>query len=108
MNFVELSKRPANFRKERGNCRICWYATDIFDFMVSDNINKGNVNSGCCGYGIAGIIDSGFDCVMIQSGSAGMGAAVSGKILGANEFCGRRLASIQQADTNNKTICCKR
>ena len=79
-------------RREKNTCEICWYAGAPADFQLSgigdaaagngQGITDGNI---CCAYGIDGLNEDGFDCLIFA-------APVSDPDLGfllAMEQCGR-------------------
>ncbi|CAB4068943.1 unnamed protein product [Lepeophtheirus salmonis] len=96
-------------RRERSNCQICWSATGDGDFETSGDKNGASglaiVRTSCCGYGISGIKEFGFDCVMIPGASKKTNSAPIPTI-GAHGLCGSKFAPTDGA-TVSKTICSK-
>ena len=87
------------FRRERGNCKICWYAGDS-DFNISGiNTSNGIINT-CCGYGTNGKKPN-KDCVVIPSASSPAGALING----GKGFCGNKL--VTAAGGTSGSVCCK-
>ena len=39
-------KNQISFRREEGNCKICWYAASITDIDLGGMVTKGVVNVG--------------------------------------------------------------
>ena len=94
------------YRKERGNCRICWTTANAADFAISGKVAMGIIKS-CCGYGADGK-GTHFDCVQIPSASKKTPAAnTNGYIENNMGFCGEMgLVSINEG-VISATICCK-
>ena len=82
-----------NFRRrEKNTCEICWYAGAATDFQLSgigdtaagngQGITDGDI---CCAYGMSGLNEDGFDCLIFAApvSNPGMG------VLPAMEQCGR-------------------
>ena len=98
------------FRRESGNCRICWSADAAADVGTSKKTNKASNNVAgtlCFGYGADGkkIItnNGGYDGIMIP------GAIKTGGGLLPHSQCGTKagLATGAAAANSDKTICCK-
>ena len=101
-------------RREANTCSICWFpANPVADFAVSGPGMMGITNDAlCCGYGLSGLDERGYDCLLIPMASnAQMG------MIKANRFCGasKGLATIGSqlgvgtttVTELDKTICCK-
>ena len=87
-------------RRERNNCKICWYHASN-DFNLSGINNSQGKIATCCGYGQDGK-KSNKDCLVIPSASKTDGALIAA----VKGFCGNRLVTAD-AGTADKTICCK-
>ena len=88
------------FRRERGNCRICWSTSALTDFVISGNL-FGKVIP-CCGYGGGNGKGTNFDCVQIPSASKKSNNA----ILPVAGFCGQQ-GLISESGNTLATVCCK-
>ena len=89
-------------RRERGNCKICWYhGGSAIDFNISGGDTSNGKKLTCCGYGADGK-QGNKDCVIIPSASKTTGALIGM----AKGFCGANLATADDSATD-KTICCK-
>lgn len=86
-------------RKERSNCRICWYTAATTDFVISGMGGMGEVKT-CCGYGANGM-KSQFDCVQIPSASKATDMAN----LAVAGICGQ-VGLVSANGAVQKTICC--
>ena len=100
-----ISWTPASYpgiyvicRRERGNCKICWYASDN-DFNISGIADNNGVINTCCGYGEDGK-KANKDCVVIPSASTPAGVLIANK-----GFCGNRL--VTAAGSTSASVCCK-
>jgi len=108
-NGVHLANQDQSIciRRERGQCRICWFQTMETDFQVSatTTVKKGYTQASfCCGYSATtNNILKGYDCVNIPGAEK---TTAMRKMLGPN-FCGRNLVSIKSG-TVKKTICSTR
>ena len=87
------------YRRERGNCRICWSTTADTDFAISGP-NNHKVKT-CCGYGADGK-KTNYDCLQIPSASKEADMA----IIAAAGFCGGKGLGTAD-DGSNKSVCCK-
>ena len=94
------------FRRESGNCRVCWSADAKIDFGVSKDVNiaAGTVKGEeCCAYGVDGKgIDNkgGYDCVMIPGAvKADDNTAVPQSV------CGTQAGLVTAVGAASKTIC---
>ena len=98
-------------RRERGMCRICWSANAVIDFELSAALTKGITGKShkCCGYGLNGMVSSGYDCLIIPSASK-TAASANGNpsILAGSEYCGggKGLNTVA-ANMVQASICCK-
>ena len=101
-------------RRERGSCRICWYAAIVTDFAISGttaNAAGYNVHTYCCGYTAAiAMIVRGNDCVHIP----GAQKFTTPFTRTRSNFCGRNLGLVTSAMTGtgqpataSKSICCE-
>ena len=101
-------------RREANTCSICWFpANPAADFAVSGSGMMGITNDAlCCGYGLTGLDERGYDCLLIPMASNTQMAMIK-----ANRFCGasKGLATIgSQLGVGtttitelDRTICCK-
>jgi len=96
-----------NFRRETGNCQICWSADAVGDVEVSGGTGaaKGVVKGTlCCNYGADGnkivTASGGYDCIMIP------GASLAGAIK-PDKICGNNMGIITAAGVTSATLCCK-
>jgi len=121
-NGIHLANQNQNVcvRRERGNCKICWYAKDTKDVDTNGKNASmkgglgGDSGSECCGYGAAGTGTKGYDCLQIPGAAKGENCDpfTSADIKNADRFCGNSagLATKKSAlgdGTNTGTICTK-
>jgi len=121
-NGLHLANQNQNvcIRRERGNCKICWYAKDVKDVDTNgNNANMvGKIGAGasgtqqCCTYQVAGDGESGYDCIEIPGAQSGTMCAQFGtaSAKNANRFCGNSGGLAKQKDAaaaNTATICTK-
>ena len=89
-------------RQERGNCRICWSATNDEDVAVSGRdipgVGRRGANN-CCRYQTDGIDFIGFDCVHIPGAESIDGAAQRDRV------CGRSKGLVNRASKAPTTLC---
>ena len=95
------------FRRESGNCRVCWSADAKTDFSISRDTNqaKGVIKGEeCCAYGVDGEgIDNkgGYDCVMIPGA-----VKADDNTPVAQSICGNEAGLVTAPDdAGSKTIC---
>jgi len=109
-------KSPLINRREADTCRICWSPVTSTDFQLSGPGSMAITDDNlCCAYGLGGLDDRGFDCLLVAGASNAAGVALkaarfcgSGKglaTLGTQSF----LTALPLANTAgvNKSICCK-
>jgi len=126
-NGLHLANQNQNVcvRRERGNCKICWYAKDPKDVDTnSKNMEKkgslggdtGGTGGECCGYKTDGMGTKGYDCLQIPGAANGENCdPFSADRLNADRFCGNSagLAIAKTATgtnapgTNQGTVCTK-
>lgn len=122
-NGLHLANQNQNVcvRRERGNCKICWYAKDLKDVDTNGDNNTplGKIGDGtagsqeCCTYKNDGMGASGYDCLEIPGAQSGTMCAqwTSAPIKNANRFCGnsgglaKKKSAAAVADT--ATVCTK-
>ncbi|XP_059097249.1 uncharacterized protein LOC131891638 [Tigriopus californicus] len=96
-------------RRENGNCRICWTAASVSDFMTSGMSQKGYAKSSeCCGYGATGA-GTNFDCVQIPGA---LDQTMTSNLGAFTQFCGRSVGLVAASSAltvgASKTICSDR
>jgi len=122
-NGLHLANQNQNVcvRRERGNCKICWYAKDLKDVDTNgDNANAvGKIGAGadgtqeCCTYKADGMGTNGYDCLQIPGAQSGTMCAQWGtdSAINANRFCGNSGGLAKQKDAaaaaNTATVCTK-
>ena len=99
-----------HFRRERGNCKICYFTAATTDFEVSGGTGiaiKGTKSGKCCGYGNNGAMTT-YDCLVIPSASATTIANMPMARLTYSEFCGsgKKLSSAQDVNAPG-SVCCE-
>ncbi len=93
------------YRRESGNCRICYSADSVNDIEISLDTNKASVvvaGSICCGYGPTGIKINNlgaYDCLMI------VGAVKTTGGLTPQSQCGEGKGLVTAANGATKTLC---
>ncbi|XP_059083239.1 uncharacterized protein LOC131880590 [Tigriopus californicus] len=75
-------------RRERGNCKICWTASNDEDFDLSGTSSPLAfvTTSACCGHGSNGVSSFGYDCVSIPGAKTALGPSTK---IGPSRICGR-------------------
>ena len=90
-------------RQERGNCRICWSATNDEDVAVSGKdrpVPRGRRGQErCCRYLRDGINSFGFDCIHIPGAESIDGAPQLDRV------CGREAGLASKASRQPTTLC---
>lgn len=100
-------KYKIHFRREQGNCAICYYAASDTDIQLSGKANSvaKTKDSLCCAYGTNGMKSTGpYDCIVIP------GAVKDTKTtsyLKAVKQCGRSKGIVSADAGDAKTVCCK-
>ena len=89
-------------RQERGNCRICWAATNNQDVAVSGRDRPAIGRRGaenCCRYSLDGVAGFGFDCIHIPGAESVNGAAMLDRV------CGRSEGLVSKTNIAPTTLC---
>lgn len=94
------------FRREQGNCRICFSADADTDVVLAGGMGaKGKLSSAieCCGYGADGMKDTAaYDCLIIPGAEKAASPYV--KVVGAAQ-CGRSKGLATGIDAAKATVC---
>ena len=93
------------FRRESGQCRMCYSLEAKTDFQVS-MVGATATKSMCCGYGSKGMDTSGYDCLVIPDAMKSTITTMAGKF---SEFCGSSatFSTVLGGEFATKTVCCK-
>ena len=99
--FFCIFKFVLSFRREQGNCQICFSAATLTDVQLGGKNTKGIIGTPCCGYGTKGTKTTGSDCIQIPNLTLAPGTVKP------SMMCGGKGGLVTATGTTSKTVCCK-